>query len=52
MSWQAYLVLKMGELNYKKCEDNVKLKDMDSHADGASLMQISAILLEKLKYAT
>ena len=39
--------MKVGVLDYKKCEDNVKLKHTDSHAHGASLIQISAPYLLK-----
>ena len=49
MSWRADLVLKVGVLDYKKCEGNVKLKHTDSHAHGASMLQMSAITLVKLK---
>ncbi len=41
-----------GVLDSKKCECNVKLKDTDSHVHGASLMQISAVLLGKLRCVT
>ena len=49
MSWRTHLVLKVGVLDYKKCEGNVKLKHTDSHAHGASMLQMSAITLRKLK---
>ena len=52
MSWRADLVLKVGVLDYKKYEDNVKLKDTDSHAHGASLIQISAFYLLKTDVRT
>jgi hypothetical protein len=40
--------MKVGVLDYKKCEDNVKPKHTDSHIHGASLMQISALYLSKV----
>ena len=52
MSWRAHSAMKVGVLDSKKCEGNVKLKDTDSHVHGASLMQISAVLLGKLKCVT
>ena len=41
-------MLKVRVLDYKKCEGNVKLKDTDSHAHGASLIQISALYLSRV----
>jgi hypothetical protein len=52
MSWRAHLVLKVGVLDSKNCEGNVKLKYMDSHFHGASLIQISAMLSGELKCIT
>lgn len=52
MSWRAHLVLKVGVLDYKKYEGNVKLKYTDSHTHGASMLQMSAITLRKLKCTT
>ena len=49
MSWRAHSAMKVGMLDSKKCEGNVKLKDTDSHAHGASMLQMSAIILRKLK---
>jgi hypothetical protein len=42
----------VGVLDSKKCEGNVKLKDTDLHAHGASTIQISAVFLGKLKCVT
>ena len=39
--------MKVGVLDSKKCEGDVKLKDTDSHVHGASLIQISAPYLLK-----
>ncbi len=39
--------MKVGVLDSKKCEDNVKPKHTDSHIHGASLKQISALYLLK-----
>ncbi len=47
MSWRAHSAMKVGVLDYKKCEGDVKPKHMDSHAHGASLIQISAPYLLK-----
>ena len=52
MSWRAHSAMKVGVLDYKKCEDNVKPKHTDSHAHGASLIQISAMLSGELKCIT
>ena len=41
--------MKVGVLDSKKCEGNVKLKDTDSHVHGASLIEISASYLSKVK---
>jgi hypothetical protein len=40
--------MKVGVLDSKKCEDNVKPKHTDSHIHGASLIQISAFYLLKV----
>jgi hypothetical protein len=45
MSWRVHLAVNVGVLDYKKREDNVKFKGIDSHFNGASLTQISAMLL-------
>jgi len=52
MRWRAHLVLKVEVLDSKNCEGNARLKDTDSHAHGASLMQISAPYLLKSHVGT
>jgi hypothetical protein len=41
-----------GVLDAKKCKEDVKFKGTDAHVNGASLMQISAMILSPLPYVT
>ena len=52
MSWQAHSVLNVGVLDAKKCQEDIKFKGADAHVNGASLMQISAMILNPLPYVT